>query len=73
MSATGDPGQAWWNYYVTLPGLAVILLTNRGSASYDPVFDANLTWCKVNLAYGFANYSAPAASNMSYQGQTIFT
>jgi hypothetical protein len=31
-------------------------LVNQASPGYDPVFAANLGWCYVNRAYGFAQY-----------------
>jgi hypothetical protein len=54
--ASQDPGQAWWNHYVTMKFNDVIYLTNQWSPGYDPVFAANLGWCYTNKAYGFADY-----------------
>jgi hypothetical protein len=54
--ASNDPGQAWWNHYVTMKFNDVIYPTNQWSPGYDPVFAANLGWCYMNRAYGFAEY-----------------
>jgi hypothetical protein len=54
--ASQDPGQQFWNFYVTLKFGDVIALTNPLSAAYDPIFAANLGWCYINKAYGFAEY-----------------
>ena len=59
--ANSDPGQAWWNAYVVMKCDDVIYLTDRWSPGYDPVFAANLGWCYVNKAYGFADYNRPGA------------
>jgi hypothetical protein len=69
--ASSDPGQAWWNFYVTMRIGDVIALTNPLSAAYDPVFAANLGWCYANNAYGFAEYNHPGAgSNGKYNWGT---
>ena len=41
----------------------VLYLTNSQSPGYDPVFAANLGWCYVNRAYGFADYNRPFAGS----------
>jgi hypothetical protein len=68
--AQGDPGQQWWNYYVTLKPDVVSYLTNPNGPGWDPVFAGNLGWCYQNHAYGFAQYDPTvhpfAGSNYAY-------
>jgi hypothetical protein len=73
MPTQGDPGQQFWNYYVTLKPNDVLYLTNPHSPGYDSVFAGNLWWCMSNLAYGFADYggatAGPHNGNNKYIGR----
>jgi hypothetical protein len=55
--------------YVTMTSVQVIELTNTSSASYDADFAAMAGICYQQKLFGWANYTAGAAGNMSYQGR----
>jgi hypothetical protein len=68
MAYTQAQLDAFWARYVVMEKIDVVQLTNPSSAAYEPDFAGMLSYVRQNRLYGFANYSAPAASNMSYTG-----
>jgi len=62
--------QSAWNRFVTMSAGDVIQTTDPQSAAYEPDFAAALGIIYQQKLFGWQDYANPAASNMSYIGNT---
>jgi hypothetical protein len=69
MSYSDAQLQDAWDRYVVMREAEVIYFTHPESAGFDAGFAATLGYIYQNRLFGFANYSFPAAGNMSFQGR----
>jgi hypothetical protein len=69
MSYTTDL-QSAWDRYVVMDSTTVIQVTTPGSPAYESDFAAALVIICQQRMFGWQDYAPPAASNMSYIGNT---